>query len=150
MADEPRLDRAMTYLDEAKTFDTFGGAVITTLSSFVIFVGASLMAFGEASVNVFVSWLDAFGIGGTAWIFAFTRDPAGYIGASFEAGAASMLSGVWAQLGPFLPWVATIVSVGVVFIITWYLDRRDSDVPGAGVDLPFIGNDEDGDPSDET
>jgi hypothetical protein len=149
MADEPRLDQAMTYLDEARTFESFGEAVITMLSSIVIFVGASLMAAGEATVNVFVSWLDAFGVGGTAWIYAFTRDPAGYIGASFEAGEMSMLEGIWSQLGPFLPWVATIVAVGVVFIITWYLDRRDSDVPGAGVDLPFIGNDEDGDVSDE-
>jgi hypothetical protein len=149
MADEPRLEQANTYLDEARTFDTFGDAVITTISGFAIFIGSSLIAFGEATVNVVVSWLDAFGVGGTQWIYALTRDPAGFIGGSFASAELSITSGVWAQLGPFLPWIATAVALGVVGMITWYLDRRDSDVPGTGVDLPFIGNDEDGDPTDE-
>jgi hypothetical protein len=149
MADEPRLDTAMTYIDEARTFDSFGGAVVATISSFVIFLGTALIAFGEATVNTIVGFLDAFGLGGREWILAFTADPAGFIGGSFVQAELSLSTGAWSELGPFLPWIATIVALGVVFMVTWYLDRRDSDVPGTGLDVPFIGNDEDGDPTDE-
>jgi len=147
---EPRLDSARTYFDEAQEYENFGRAFITVLSGILLAIGSGLVAFQEATVNFFVSIIDAFTGGGVAWIQAFTTDPAGFISASFNSAAEQLQTSPWNELGPFLPWIAAIVAIGVVFIITWYLDRRDSDVPGTGVDIPVIGNDEDGDPSDET
>lgn len=145
----PRLSGARSYIGFADRFDNFGQAFIATVSGIFIFPGSAVIALGEAVVNLPVMLLDAFGIGGQAWIFAMTRDPAGFVSASFQSAAASMQSGPFAELGPFLPWLAAVVAIGVVFIITWYLDRRDSDVPALGLDLPVIGNDEDGDFTDE-
>ncbi|ELZ84932.1 hypothetical protein C454_02850 [Haloferax gibbonsii ATCC 33959] len=145
----PRLDGARSYIDFADRFDNFGQAFIATVSGIAVFAGSAVIALGESVVNLPVTLLDAFGIGGEAWVFALTRDPAEFVSASFQSAGDSLLTGPFAELGPFLPWIAAIVAIGVVMILTWYLDRRDSDVPGLGVDLPVIGNDEDGDSTDE-
>lgn len=147
---KPRLESARTYFDEAESYENFGRAFITVVSGIMLAIGSMFVAFGESVTNFIVTIFDAFGIGATEWIFAFTRDPANFIGAAFASGAEAMLSAPWAELGPFLPILAALVSIAVVAIVTWYLDRRDSDVPGTGLNVPFIGNDEDGDPEDET
>ena len=147
---EARLSSARTYFEEAQEYESFGRAFVTILSGIILAIGSALVAFTEATVAFITRLVDAFGLGGVAWIEAFTNAPASFIASSFTSAAASLRSGAWSELGPFLPWVAAIVAIGVVGIVTWYLDRRDSDVPGLGLDIPIIGNDEDGDPSDET
>ena len=145
----PRLSSARSYITYGASFDSFGKAFIAVLSGILVMVGTGIIAFQEATVNMFVMFLDAFGIGGADWIRALTSAPAKFVGGSFIGAADAMQNGVWQQLGPFLPWVAAIVAIGVVMLLTWYADRRDSDVIGTGIDLPFVGLDEDGDSTDE-
>lgn len=138
----PRLERAMSYMSASREYGTLGQTIMTVVGGLFVAAGAMIAAMGSATANLVVTILDAFGIGGREWIFAFTRAPANFIADSFGAAAASMMSGAWSQLGPFLPIVAAATAVGVVWIVSWYLDQRDSDVPGLGIDLPVIGNDE--------
>jgi hypothetical protein len=147
--DAVRLESAKTWIEYGDTFKNFGQAFLATLSGLVGFAGASIIALGESAVAFWVGIVDAFAAGGTAFIGAFTSAPANFLASSFNTAARMLRTGPWAELGPFLPWLAAIVAIGVVFIVTWYLDRRDSDVPGTGIDIPVIGNDEDGDFSDE-
>lgn len=135
-----RFERAMTYLDKSEQFGTLGQTVMTVFGGIIVFIGSAFVMFGDAVVTVWIMFLEAFGIGGQSWIFAFTRDPAGFISASFQQAGTSMQEGAWAELGPFLPWIATIVAIGVVWMVSVYLDKRDSDVPGTGLDIPGIGN----------
>lgn len=146
----PEVDDALEYSETVQGFgSSFSQRVMLLLSGFVAFLFGVVMTPIEALVEVFVGLLDAFGIGGRAWILVSTQDTANFLSAALQQGAAGFSNTAFAELGPFLPWVGTIVAIGTVGIITWYLDRRDSDVVGLGVDLPLIGNDDDGDLSDE-
>lgn len=145
----PRLSRSFEFFDKSEEYGTVGQTIATVVGGFFVFVGAAITAFGDAVLGLWIGLIDAFRIGGVAWIFAFTRDPAGYVQESFRIGALGFSMPGWRELGPFLPWVGVLVALGVVFMVTWYLDRRDSDVPGLGVDLFGVGNDEDGEPDDE-
>ena len=145
-----RLQRARNYIDYAEeNFQNFGQVFLAVIGGFISFLGAGLIAFGEAAVSLYTSIIDAFAQGGADFIAAFTSAPANFIGSSFNSAAARLQQPPWNELGPFLPLLAAIIGIGVVAIVTWYLDRRDSDVPGTGIDLPVVGNDEDGDTTDE-
>lgn len=150
MSSGPDVEDSLQYSTTAqKLGDTFSARFMVLLSGFIAFVFGAIMTPIEVGVEVLVGLLDAFGIGGRAWILTFTRDTADFLGASLTQGAAGFSNTAFSELGPFLPWVGAIVSIGTVMIVTWYLDRRDSDVVGLGIDIPGIGNDEDGDVSDE-
>ncbi|WP_332898744.1 MULTISPECIES: hypothetical protein [unclassified Haladaptatus] len=144
-SDDPRLNKALSYFTTADDrWETFGEAFVGILGGLMLAVGAGFAAGIDAVTGFFTGLIDAFGLGGVTWINAITTAPAGFIGQAFDSAARSIDTGAFAELGPFLPWIATLVSIGVVSIVAWYLDRRDSDVPGLGIDLPFIGNDSDG------
>mgnify|MGYP000132653429 CR=1 FL=1 len=148
--DAVEVEDSLSYIDEAQGYgSSFGERSMLILSGAVAFIFGAITAPIEALVNLVVGLIGAFTDGGVAWIGAFTTEPAQYISTSFETGAAGFSNTAFSELGPFLPWLGTIVAIGVVFIVTWYLDRRDSDVVGLGVDLPVIGNEDDGDVSDE-
>lgn len=134
----------MSYISTSERLGGFGNTAVQTFGGIFVAIGAMFIGFGE-SVTAFITGIfDGFGDGSVAWIRAFTEAPANYIGAAFDAGASSFSGTVWSQLGPFLPWVGVGVSLGVVFAVSIYLDQRNSDVPGTGLNLPFIGNDSDG------
>jgi|GEM_PF-1294431 len=148
--DAVEVEDSLSYVDEAQSYGSnFSERVMLILSGAVAFIFGAITAPIEALVNLVVGLIGAFTDGGVAWIGAFTTEPAQYVSESFDAGAEGFSNTAFAELGPFLPWLGVIVSIGVVFIVTWYLDRRDSDVVGLGVDLPVIGNEDDGDVSDE-
>lgn len=77
-------------------------------------------------------------------VFVFTLDPAGFVSASFERANRALAIDPWAALGPFVACIAVLVELGVVWLVTTYLDRQDSGVPGTGLDLFGVGNDADG------
>ncbi|AXG06572.1 hypothetical protein DU500_09110 [Haloplanus rubicundus] len=147
--DGVRLDSAKTWIEYGDSFRNFGQAFLAVGSGITAFVGGSIIALGETAVNFYATIIDAFAQGGGDFIAAFTSAPANFIGSSFNSAAAELQSAPWNELGPFLPLLAAIIGIGVVAVVTWYLDRRDSDVPGTGIDIPIIGNDEDGDFTDE-
>lgn len=138
-----QLDDGLDYVEESEQLGTFAETVMQVMGAIALTFGAIITAIGDAAGGVVVRLLTAFGVGGESWIYAFTRAPAQYIQESFNIGAQGFSETAFSQLGPFLPWIATIVSIGVVAMVTWYLDRRNSDVPGLGLNLPVIGNDED-------
>mgnify|MGYP000654589738 CR=1 FL=1 len=145
-----RLDSAKTYISYAdEEFPNFGQAFLAIIGGIMTAIGTSIIALGEAAVSFYTSIIDAFAQGGAAFIGAFTSAPADFIGSSFTSAARQLETSPWNELGPFLPLLAALIGIGVVAIVTWYLDRRDSDVPGTGIDIPVIGNDEDGDSTDE-
>ena len=144
------VDGAIDYAEDAENLGgTFSKRVMALFAGTIAFAFGAIMAPIEAMVELVTGLIGAFGQGGEDWITVMTSGTADFLGASLEQGAAGFSNTAFSELGPFLPWIGVIVAIGVVFIITWYLDRRDSDVVGLGVDLPVIGNDEDGDVSDE-
>ena len=142
--DDPRLSRSLSYIQESERLGRFDQTVVQTIGGIFLGLGTMFIAVGESITQFFVGIFDAFGVGSADWIRAFTSAPAQYIVAAFQSGAESFSNSAFAQLGPFLPWVSVGVSLGVVFAVSVYLDRRNSDVPGTGLDIPFIGNDSDG------
>jgi len=142
--DGPRLQRSLEYVQQSERLGSFGRTTVQTLGGIVLAIGTAFIAFGESITNFVVGIFDAFGTGSADWIAAFTSAPANYIAESFNAGTDSFTNSAFAELGPFLPWIAVLVSLGVVFAVSIYLDQRNSDVPGTGLNLPFIGNDSDG------
>lgn len=148
MAQGPRLDRALNYFDKSERYGNFAKTFMTVVGGMFVFAGAVVASIGSAFTRLITRIVDAFGIGGEAWIFAFTRDPAQFLSESFNTAGWALRNTQFKYLGPFTPWVAVIVAIGVVWMVTEYLDRRDSDVPGLGWDAPVIGNDDDGQPDD--
>lgn len=140
--DGVRLESGKKWIEFGRDIGGFAGAFVFGLSGALAAVWGAAIALLEAGVNVPISILDAFAIGLPEWVFAFTRDPAQFLGGSFQIAAAQLQQAPWNTLGPFIPWLAAISAIGVVGIITWYLDRQESDVPGSGLDVPFVGNDE--------
>lgn len=138
-----RLDSGLDWIEQSRRLGSFGKTVVTAAGGFVAFIFGGAIAIGDAGVGLIVGLIDAFGMGGQAWIRAFLTDPAGFISASWQQGGVSLRESAFAELGPFLPWIAVVVALGAVWMVTEYLDRQNSDVPGLGIDLPFIGNDED-------
>jgi hypothetical protein len=139
--DGSRLTSGLAWIDESESLGGLGKTITTAFGGLIAFIFGGLIAIGDAGVGLLIRLLDAFGVGGEAWIVAFVESPADFISASFSQGAAAFSQEGWQALGPFLPWIAVIVGLGVVWMVTSYLDRQDSDVPGLGLDLPFIGND---------
>lgn len=148
-SDAPRLTNALTYFDKSEEYGTFAQTVMTVLGGMAVFTGALIAGIGQAGADVVVMLLDAFGLGGREIVLSLTRDPAAFLGESFVVGAAGFTDTAFSQLGPFLPWVGGASAIGFFALFAWYLDRQDSDVPGLGIDLPVIGNDEDGEPDDQ-
>lgn len=146
--DGSRLGAGLAWIEESRSLGSFAKTVTTSLGALVAFGLGSIIAMGDAAVGVVTRLFDAFGVGGEAWIYAMLVDPAGFISESWNQAGASLSNSAFAELGPFLPIIAAISALGFLYIITGYLDRRDSDVPGLGIDLPIIGNDEEGEGMD--
>lgn len=136
-----RLESGLDWIETSKQLGSFGKTVVTALGGLVAFMFGAVIAIGDAGVGVIVGLLDAFGLGGQDMIGAFLSSPAQFLSDSWASAGDAVQTGAWAEIGPFLPWIAAIVVIGFLWMITSYLDRQDSDVPGLGIDLPFIGND---------
>jgi hypothetical protein len=142
--DGPRLSQSLEYISVSERLGRFDQTVVQTIGGIFVAIGAAIIAFADSVAQFFVGIFDAFGAGSADWIGAFTSAPANYITSAFESGADSFTNSAFAQLGPFLPIIAVLVSLLVVFAVSYYLDQRNSDVPGTGLNIPFIGNDSDG------
>lgn len=139
-----RLGSGIEWIETSKNLGSFAATVTTAAGGMVAFIFGAAIAIGDAGVGLVVTILDAFGVGGVAMVEAFLTDPAGFISRSWVQAGDSLANSAFASLGPFVPWIAAIVVLGFLYGVTEYLDRRDSDVPGLGMDLPFVGNDEEG------
>lgn len=114
-------------------------------------IGGPMLAFGEGAslaifqlTQIYTKAADAIADGSSAFIRAFSEDPAQALGTVIQGAADSFQSGPWEVFGPLqLP-----IFAGVVILTAWqlleFLDRRDSDIPFTGMDLPLLGNDSDG------
>jgi hypothetical protein len=142
--DGSRLTSGLRWIDKSESLGSLGKTIATAFGGLVAFFFGGIIAIGDAGIGLLIRLLDAFGMGGEAWIVAFVESPANFLASSFSAGSAAFSREGWQALGPFLPWIAVLVALGVVWMVTTYLDRQDSDVPGLGLDLPFIGNDDEG------
>lgn len=142
--DDSRLGSGIAWIEQSGELGSFAKTFTTAAGGLVAFGFGAIIAMGDAAVGVVTRLFDAFGVGGEAWIYAMLVDPAGFVSASWTSAGASLQDSAFAELGPFLPWIALIVALGFLWGITGYLDRKDSDVPGLGIDLPIIGNDEEG------
>jgi hypothetical protein len=136
-----RLDSGIAWIETSRSLGRLGKTIATAFGGMVAFIFGGLIAIGDAGVGLVTRLIDAFGLGGVAWIEAFVNSPAQFIGSGFTQGAAALSNEGWQALGPFLPVITVLVALLVVWMVTSYLDRQDSDVPGLGIDLPFVGND---------
>lgn len=139
--EDSSLEAGLTWIDKSKELGSLAATVTTAIGGFIAFMFGGAIAIGDAGVNLITGIIGAFSEGGADMVRAFLSSPAEFLMASWDTASASLSTGGWAALGPFLPWIAGISVIGFVWIITTYLDRQDSDVPGLGIDLPFIGND---------
>jgi hypothetical protein len=135
--DGARLSSGLSYIDTSRDYGGFAQTFVYSLGGVVAFGFSAVIAIGEAIANIFVSIADAFGVALPAWVTAFLRRPAEFVGGSFLQAELALGSAPWEQLGPFLPFIAVAVALGVVVLFGEVADRRDWDVPG--VDVPGIG-----------
>lgn len=138
-SDGSRLDAGLAWIDEAEGMSV-AGSITKGFSAMVLASVGLLIAIWDAGAGVITRMLDAFGVGGESIIIAFLESPASFLADSFSQASTALGTGQWAALGPFVPWLAGASVIGFFWMITSYLDRQDSDVPGTGIDLPFIGN----------
>ncbi|MFC7070570.1 hypothetical protein ACFQL9_13030 [Halobaculum lipolyticum] len=118
---------------------TFGAVVIQTLAGIVFFVGTAVTAMGQAIVFAVTNPLEMLGIGSGDIIASITSAPAEFLTGLFGTAGETASQGVWRQLGIFLPVAGAVVMVLTLAVVLWWMNRRDSDLPALGVDLPVIG-----------
>lgn len=142
---DQRLDNALAYFDTSQDYGDVGGNLVRVLSGFVLFVGTALVAIGEAVTNFFVGGIiDPISASVAELIFGWLRAPGRYMQQLWNQAADALNLPMWAAIGPFQPIIGTIVVLAVLWMFAEFLDRRDSDIPGTGLDVPFLGNDSDG------
>jgi hypothetical protein len=135
-----RLSSGIAWIEKSEQLGSLGKTIAQAFGGLIAFIFGGAIAIGDSGIGLIVGLIDAFGVGGEAWIRAFVESPADFLASGFQQGAAALGNEGWQALGPFLPWITVTVALGVVWAVTTYLDRQDSDVPGLGLDLPFIGN----------
>ncbi|MFC7096056.1 hypothetical protein [Halobaculum marinum] len=118
---------------------TFGAVLLQTISGVVFFVGTAITALGQSIVFAVTNPLSQLGIGSGDIISSVTSSPADFVDSLFDTAAQTAQTGPWAQLGIFLPVAGSVVMVMTLGVVLWWMNRRDSDLPGLGVDLPLIG-----------
>lgn len=138
MSSGPDVQDSLTYFEKSQEYGTLAETFMTVIGGIFVSAGAILASIGDAGAGMFIMILDAFGLGGRQIVLAFTEDPAGFIGDSFEFAAQSWNTSAWGQLGPFVPLLAGAVVVGFFALIIWYLAQSDQDVPIIG-EIPFVG-----------
>jgi hypothetical protein len=148
--DGPRLSSALTYINRADELGGFGQVFVAAIGGTVLAFFSIIIGIGESLAGFVTSLVDAQAESAVALIFGFFRAPGRALQDVWNVAATSLGLSPWNTLGPFVIVVFAGSVLTVVGLVTWYLDRRDSDFVGTGTDLPIIGNDEDGDPSDET
>jgi hypothetical protein len=147
---DTRLSSGLTYINAADRLGGFGQAFVSGLGGLVLAIFSIVIGIGE-SLGAFVTTLvDAQAGSAAALIYGFFRAPGRALQDVWNIAATSLGLDPWNTLGPFVIVIFVGVVILAVSIVTWYLDRRDSDFVGTGTNVPIIGNDEDGDPSDET
>lgn len=141
----PRLDNAMSYFNASVRYGDVGGNLVRAISGIVLFIGAAFVAVGEAVTNFFVGGIiDPISESVAELIFGWLRAPGRYMQQLWNQAAEALNLPMWQALGPFQPIIGAAVVLTVLWMFAVYLDRRDSDIPGTGLDVPFLGNDSDG------
>ncbi|GGL73446.1 hypothetical protein [Halocalculus aciditolerans] len=97
-----------------------------------------------ALTQIYTVAAGAFAEGIGDFIAAFTSSPAEAMSGVIEGTVQSLNTGPWAVLGVFqIPIFAAMILV-TAWLFLEFLDRRNSDIPFTGADIPLLGNDSDG------
>ncbi|QHS17787.1 hypothetical protein GWK26_11875 [haloarchaeon 3A1-DGR] len=148
MADGPRLESAMSYINKAGEIGGFGANFTQGASAVVLGFFTMILGIGEAFASLITNPVDAFASTSVLLIEAIFGGPARFLQSSWNAAATSLGLSPWTSLGPFIIVVAALSVVITLWVIIWFLDAQDVDTP-TGLDLPFINLDTGGDLEDE-
>jgi hypothetical protein len=138
-----RLDRSLEYIETAQEYGGFGENFVAGLSGLVLAGFSMIVGLGEAVAALFVGLTDATRISAVALIYAVFRAPARFLQDAWNTAAIQLGLSPWNTLGPFVVILAGGTVIGTVGLFSWYLDRRDSDFLGTGINVPWVGNDAD-------
>jgi hypothetical protein len=138
-----RLDDALTYIDEAETQGGFGEVFVNGLGGLVLAFFSIIIGIGEALAGFVTGNVDALTESSIALTFGFLRAPGRALQDVWNAAATSVGFEPWNTLGPFVIMVFAASVLGTIGMLSWYLDRRDSDFLGTGTNVPVVGNDAD-------
>ena len=94
--------------------------------------------------GIFTAGAQAFQDSVGQFILTFTHDPLTAMSGLIEWGAQSMTTGGWAMLGPLVIPIFGLIVLATIWEFLEFLDRRDSDIPLTGMDIPILGLDSDG------
>lgn len=94
--------------------------------------------------GIFSAAADKLATASGQFITTFTTDPLQAMSGLIDWGAQSMTSGGWSMLGPLVIPVFGLIVLATIWEFLEFLDRRDSDIPLTGMDIPILGNDADG------
>jgi len=138
-----RLDDALTYIDEAESQGGFGEVFINGLGGLVLAFFSIIIGIGEALAGLVTGNVDALTESSIALTFGFLRAPGRALQDVWNVAATSLGFEPWNTLGPFVIMVFAASVLGTIGMVSWYLDRRDSDFIGTGTNVPVVGNDAD-------
>jgi len=138
-----RLDDALTYIDEAESQGGFGEVFVSGAGGLVLAFFSIIIGIGEALAAFVTGNVDAITESSIALTYGFLRAPGRALQDVWNIAATMLGLDPWKTLGPFVIMVFAAVVLGTVGMLSWYLDRRDSDFIGTGTNVPLIGNDAD-------
>jgi hypothetical protein len=138
-----RLDRSLEYINTAREIGGFGQNFVAGISGLVLAAFTMITGIGEAIAALFVGLTDATRLSAVALVYAIFRAPARFLQDSWNTAAIQLGLSPWNTLGPFVVVIAGGTVIATVGLFSWYLDRRDSDFLGTGLDVPWVGNDAD-------
>lgn len=131
------------FLDDAEG-ETLAGLSERGIGGVVLAISTAVVAVITGIVNVSLLPLEALGIGSADIVEVFTSVPAVNLGEVIGFSATSLTRGAWDFFGPFAALVFAAILLAMLWLLLEFLDRRNSDLPGTGINLPGIGNDSDG------
>jgi hypothetical protein len=138
-----RLDRSLQYINKAQEIGGFGQNFIAGISGLVLAFFTMITGIGESVAALLVGLTDATRISAVALVYAIFRAPARFLQDAWNTAAVQLGVGPWKQLGPFVAILAAATALAVLYMFAWYLDQRDSDFVGTGLDVPWLGNEAD-------
>ena len=148
MADGPRLDRALTYINKSSQLGGFGESFVSGAGGLVLAFFTIVIGIGEAFANLVTSPVDTFAAVTSDLIDATFGAPARFMQDVWNTAAVALGMDPWMSLGPFITVVAAGTVVATIAVFAWYVDSIDADTL-TGLNFPFIERDTGGDLDDE-
>lgn len=138
-----RLDGALTYINQADKLGGFGPSFVAGLGGLVLAFFSILIGIGESLAALLTGNIDALRDSSIALTYGFLRAPGRALQDVWNVAATSLGLSPWNTLGPFVIMVFAASVLGTIGMLAWFLDRRDSDFLGTGINAPVVGNDAD-------